>query len=201
MGLDVLCQAPARPREAVLFRGPHTDQLLAAAQKGAELLRLGVGQWPGRRADHVSTVGQGAGIQRIRCGQLACRAGKITDLPRVHDDHGEARCGQGARHGALQTARSFQDNQGGMESLELVHEPRHPTGIVGNGPPRSRGAHGNVQLGFGHIKTDKAGHVNQRNSCRPDLAATGSLAPNNWTGSGSPGRDDPCYAPTSVDQG
>ena len=58
-GLDVLCQALARPRQAVRCRGPHAAQGLAAPQEGAPLLRLGVGQRPGRRADHVGTVGQG----------------------------------------------------------------------------------------------------------------------------------------------
>src|SRR5882672_250254 len=40
-----------------------------------------------------------------------------------------------------------------------------------------------------------------RHSCRPDLADTGSRAPNNCTGSGRPGRDDPRDAPVSADQG
>src|SRR5215831_11999533 len=57
MGLNVLRQAPARPREAVLFRSPHADQLLAAPQEGAQLLRLGVGQWPRRWANRVGKVG------------------------------------------------------------------------------------------------------------------------------------------------
>ena len=91
MGLDVLCQALARPREAVLFRGSHADQLLAAPQEGAQLLRLGVGQGPGRRADHVGKVGQSAGIQGIRLGQLPRGTRTIARLPRVHNDDGEAR--------------------------------------------------------------------------------------------------------------
>ena len=45
-----------RPREAVLGRGPHAAQWLAAAQEGAPGLRLGVGQWPGRRADQVKSL-------------------------------------------------------------------------------------------------------------------------------------------------
>src|SRR5262245_9403510 len=88
-----------------------------------------------------------------------------------------------------------------MEGLHPVHERRYPAGIVGDGPPLSRGAQSNVQLGFGHINTDKTWHVTHTNSCLPDLAHTGSMAPDNWTGSGSPGRDDPRYAPVSLDQG
>ena len=88
MGLDVLCQAPAGPREAILFRSPHADQLLAASQEGAQLLRLGVGQWPGRRADHVGKVGQGAGIQGIRLGSLPRGTRTIARLAWVHNDDG-----------------------------------------------------------------------------------------------------------------
>ena len=123
MGRNVLREALARPRQAVLLRGPHADQLLAAPQEGAQLLRLGVRQRPGRRADHVGKVGQGARIQRIRFGQLARGAGKIADLTRVHDDHGQARRGQGAGHRTLQAARGFQHNQGGVEGhrRELKH--------------------------------------------------------------------------------
>ena len=59
-----------------------------------------------------------------------------------------------------------------------------------------------VGCGYGrHINTHKARHVNHRNSCLPDLAETGSMAPNNCTGSGSPGRDDPRSAPVSTDPG
>jgi hypothetical protein len=38
-------------------------------------------------------------------------------------------------------------------------------------------------------------------ACRPALAETGSLAPDNCTGLRSPGRDDPGSAPVFVDQG
>ena len=40
MGLNVLYQAPTCPREAVLFRGPHADQLLAASQERAMSLHI-----------------------------------------------------------------------------------------------------------------------------------------------------------------
>jgi hypothetical protein len=181
MGGNILREALARPRETVLFRGPHADQLLAASQEGAQLLRLGVGQWARRRADHVGNVGEGAGIPRIRCGQLARRPGKIADLPRVHDDHGYACRGQGTCHRALQAAGGFQHHEGEVEGLKPVHERRHPAGLVGDGPPLPGGAQRKIQLGCGHIHTDKAWHVTHRNSCLPDLADTGSMAPDTCT--------------------
>jgi hypothetical protein len=82
----------------------------AAPEEGAQLLRLGVGQWPRRRADHVGKVGQGAGIQGIRLGQLPGGTRTIARLPRIHHDDGEARRGQRRRGDSLQAAGSFQHN-------------------------------------------------------------------------------------------
>jgi len=110
MGLNVLSQAPTCPCEAVLFRGPHAEQVLAASQERAQFLRLGVGQWPGRRAEHVGTVRQGAGLQGIRLGSLPRGTRKITRLPRVHNDDGEASRGQRRRGDPLQPPGGFQHN-------------------------------------------------------------------------------------------
>ena len=137
---NVRCQARARPRQAVLLRGPYAHQWLAAPKKGAQLLRLGIRQRPRCRAPHVGTVGQGPRIQRIRLRQLARRPGNIPDLARVHDDHGEVRRGQGACHQALQAARGFQHNARGVAGLQLIHTGRHSTGLVGDGPALPGGA-------------------------------------------------------------
>ena len=64
MGNNILRQALARPRQAVLLRGPHDDQLLAAPKQGTQLLRLGVRQRARRWANHVSKMRQRTGIQR-----------------------------------------------------------------------------------------------------------------------------------------
>ena len=67
--------------------------------------------------------------------------------------------------------------------------------------PLPGGAHRHIQLGFRDINAHKTRHVNHRTSCQPDLADTGSKAPDNCTGLRSPGRDDPRSAPVSTDQG
>ena len=197
MGRNILREALARPHEAILIRGPQADQWLAAPQESAQFLRLGVGQRARRRADHVSQVSQGPGIQRLCFGELARRPGTIPDLTRVHDDDGQARRGKGAGHRTLQTTGGFQHHEGRGEGLHPVHERRHPAGIVRDGPPLPRGTQGNVQLGLGHINTEKAWDVTPTHSCPPDLAHTGSMAPGNCPGSRSPGRDDPRDAPVS----
>ena len=161
-----------------------------ASGSGRGVGRITSAQWARARASNASVLRQ-----------LARGPGKIAGLPRVHDDHGKACRGQGARHRALQATGGFEYNQGGVEGLQPVHERRHLAGIVGDGPAFPRGAQGNVQLGFGHINPYKTWHVTHTNSCPPDLADTGSMAPDNCTGSGSPGRDDPRYAPVSADQG
>ena len=126
---------------------------------------------------------------------------KIARLPRVDDDDGEAGRGQRSRGGPLQAPGSFQHNQRGVEGLQLFYERHDATGIVRDGPPLPGGAHRNIPLRFCDINPHTAWHVTQRPSCLPDLAQTGSMAPNNCPGLGSPGRDDPRSAPVSVDQG
>ena len=140
MGRNVLREAPARPREAVLFRGPHDNQLLAAPKKGTQLLRLGVGQRSRRRADHVGKMRQRACIQRIGLGQLPGGAREIPGLPRVDDHDRQARRRQRGRGGPLQAPGGFQHDQGGVEGLQPVHERRDSTGIVGDSPALPGGA-------------------------------------------------------------
>ena len=47
----------------------------------------------------------------------------------------------------------------------------------------------------------KPGTARITNACLPDLAETGSLAPNNCAGLGRPGRDDPRAAPVAAHHG
>jgi hypothetical protein len=44
----------------------------------------------------------------------------------------------------------------GVEGLALVHKPRDPADIVGNGPACPRGAQRHVEVGVGHLKTATA---------------------------------------------
>ena len=171
--------------------------LLAAPQESAQLLRLGVRQragvgritsakWARARASNASVL---ANWPVARAKSRACRGFTTTT-------------GRPAAAKALVAARSrppwllAQSGWGGgpapgpRASLPRWHRWGRPTAL-------QRGA-GNVQLGFGHINTDKTWHVTHTNSCLPDLAHTGSMAPDNCTGSGSPGRDDPRHAPVSA---
>ena len=64
-----------------------------------------------------------------------------------------------------------------------------------------RGAQGDIELGFGDINTNKdllLRHTRLLND--PTLQDTGSMAPDNCTGSGSTGRVDPGSPTVSYDQ-
>jgi hypothetical protein len=89
-------------------------------------------------------VGQGAGIQGIRLGQLPRGTRKIARLAWVHHDDRKARCGQGHRGDSLQPPGGFQHNQGGAEGLQPFHEGHDAIGIVRHGPTLAGGPHGNI---------------------------------------------------------
>jgi hypothetical protein len=63
---------------------------------------------------------QRARIQRLRRGPWPGGARTIARLPRVNNDDGQARRGQGAGPQAFQATRGFQHHQDGVEDLELV---------------------------------------------------------------------------------
>jgi len=201
MGGNVRLEASACPSAAVLLRGAPKSQVLAAPQEGAQRWRLGVRERAWRGAEHVGTRRQRTRLPRLRFGQLPSGACTIARLPRVdHDDRQASRRPRG-RGGAFSAPGGFQHHQGGVERLQPFHEQRDSTGLVGDGPPRSGGAHGNIPLGLRHINPHTTRHVNPKNSYVPALAETGSRAPDTWTGLRSPGRDDPRSAPVSADQG
>ena len=57
-----------------------------------------------------------------------------------------------------------------------------------------------IELGFGHINTNKElGLRHTRLLAGPTLQDTGSMAPDNCSGSGSSGRDDPGSPTVSTD--
>ena len=164
--------------------------MLAAPQR-ARSSASRVGPRPGCRTDHVGTVGQGTGSHRIRFGQLARGPGTIAGLPRCTRLLGGLRRGPGTRHRALQAPSGLRAHSGwGGESAP---SPRAS-------PPRWHHWRrpGRSQRGAGQHPPGLWPHQSLQNRarhayalCPPDLAHTGSLAPDNGTGSGSPERDDP----------
>ena len=187
---------------------------LVPVRRCCAAVRMPMSCWrrPSRaRNSCVWASGSGRGVGRITSAKCAsARASNASVLANCPVARAKSRAGRGlttttgrpAAANAAVAARSrppvaFQHDQRGVEGPQPVHERRDATGIVGDSPALPRGTQGNIELGFRNINTHKTRHVNHRNSCLPDLADTGSMAPNNCTGSGSPGRDDPRSAPVS----
>ena len=100
----------------------------------------------------------------------------------------------------LQAASGLPDDEEGrLEGLDPVHEGQQPLASFGTIHRSQR--QGQCPIGLSPHQSLQNEHALITNSCPPDLANTGSMAPDNCTGSGSPERDDPRYAPVSADQG
>jgi hypothetical protein len=100
-------------------------------------------------------MGQGPRIEGIRLGQLPGRFGKVARLAGINHRHRETGRRQRRHHGPLIATRGFEHNQGGLYSLEPRHQGGNSGVIVGHGPTFSGGPHGNIELGFRHINTNK----------------------------------------------
>jgi hypothetical protein len=156
MGLDIDPQTLGRPTEAVLFCRPHGDELPAPRQQGAQFLRLRVRQGARRRTHGVGKVRQGAGLEDIRLGQLACSFGNVARLAGIdHHDRQTHRC-QGSDHGPLIAPGGFEHHEARGHRLERRDEGGNPRLIIRDRPAVPSRTHGNIELGFGHINTYKA---------------------------------------------
>ena len=121
MRLDVRLEPWGCIPQAVLFGRPHRDQLPPPCQEGAEFVRLGVRQGPGRRPHGLGNMGQGPRVKRLRLGQLSGGCGKVAGLAGIDHRHRNAGRGQRRHHGPLVTPRGFEDNERGLHGLELRH--------------------------------------------------------------------------------
>ena len=100
-------------------------------------------------------MGQRARVEGIGFGQLSGGFGKVTGLAGIDHRDGQVRRRQRRHHGPLVAPRSFENNQGGLQSLESLHQGGHPDVIVGHGPTFARGPQGDIELGFGDIDPNK----------------------------------------------
>jgi hypothetical protein len=154
-GLHLRLAPWGRAPETILFGCPPSHEVPSPCEQSAECLGLRIRQRPGRRPDCLGTVGEGTGLERIRLRQLPCRFGKSTRLARIDNYHGQRRRSKGRNHSPLVAPCRCEDDQRGLHGLKPGHEGDDPRVVIGDGPGCSRGAEGNVSLGFGHIHTDK----------------------------------------------
>jgi len=98
---------------------------------------------------------QGMGVKTIRLGQLARGFGKVTRLAGIDDHDGQAHRGQRGNHGALVAPGRFEHNELRGNLLQSRDEGGDPCIIIGDRPTFSGGTHGDIELGFRYINTDK----------------------------------------------
>src|SRR5204863_3334898 len=174
VGLELRPNAPGGPRQPVLFRREHLDQLPPALEQRGEFLGLGVGQGAGRRPEDLGELCEQLGIEPVGLGQEARGAGEIAHLPRVHDRHRQRGGREGPRHGDFPAARRFQDDQCGCEPAQSRDECTQTGFLMSDRPALATGAHRDIQLLLRHIDTDEEGRGGtHRISSLPGLARCG----------------------------
>ena len=96
-----IAAADATPHFYAVYRVSETppDSAAFAGALHAALLR-----WAERGADALGEAGQDGGIEPVGLGELAGGAGKVTDLPRIGEHHGQADGGERRDDGALDVA-------------------------------------------------------------------------------------------------
>ena len=86
------------------------------AKQGAEFVRLRVGPWPWGWPDGLGNVGQRAGLEGLRLGQLPRGVGKVAGLARIDHRDGQTRRRQRGHHGPLVAPGGFEHNEVGGRS-------------------------------------------------------------------------------------
>ena len=179
MGRNVLRQASSCPCEAVLFRGPHADQLLAAPQRARSSCVWASGRG-GALGGSRRQSGLGRGHQRIRLASWPVAranrepaAGSTTGRPAV------AKAPVTARSRPPKSLPAQSESGGG---LELVHGAVTPMGsfATAHRAPEGRTAMSNWALATS-IPTKHGTSLIQTLSARP---CEYEYALNNCTGSG-----------------
>ncbi len=101
----------------ILLAGEHADELPAAVAQLAELADFRGRQGPDHGGDDLAEVGQDAGVDAVRLGQLPGPLGEAAGLAGVDDDGGQAGGEQGADGGLLVRAGRFKDDAAGRQGL------------------------------------------------------------------------------------
>jgi hypothetical protein len=155
MGLDVRLEPYGRPPETVLFGWAHGHELPPPRQQRTEFVGLDIRQGAAGRTDGLGKMGQRPRIEGSRLRQLPSGFGKISGLARIDHRDGQLGSGQRGDHGSLVSPSGFKHNEGGLDGLESRDKGGDPFIIVRHGPALTRGAEGYIELGFGHINTNK----------------------------------------------
>ncbi|MNJ42041.1 hypothetical protein D3C77_369910 [compost metagenome] len=106
--------------QAGFFRHDHVDDLATASQQIRQLTGIFIWKLANSRFDRSGKLGNDLGIQCIGFRQLACSFGKITDLPRINDNHWKAYSRKLCSRQTLESTCCLQHHQGGVLRLEML---------------------------------------------------------------------------------
>jgi hypothetical protein len=191
---------------------------LVPARRCCSAVRLTIsgGRRPQRaRSAWVWASGRGRGVGRSTSAPCArARASNASVLARWPVARAQSRACRGvttttgspAAAKALVTRRSrppvaASPRRVGWRACSWATRGVTPLGSLGTA---QRSPEGRMALSHWALATSRPlqhGTSLLRNSCRPDRAETGSMAPHTCAGLGRPGRDDPRAAPVSAGQG
>jgi len=144
MHLDPLPQRHDRAMQAVPFGREHAHHLPPACHEVGERAGFVVAQGLDRRPRHLREMGQHAGVERIRLGELADGAREVAGLAGIDDRDGESGHGQGGDDGAFVPAAGLDDDQRRDQAREPVAQVINPRVVVGGGPGVPGRPHGDV---------------------------------------------------------
>ena len=167
-----------RLRAALLFGGPHLDELAAARDEGFELAGLGRRQGAGRDVADLAEVG---GQGPVGLGQFPLGLGELAPWRAFTTASGV----EGDGRQPLVAAGGFHDDELRLQLRELPDQVRDALVVLGHAPRGARGADGYVQPVLGDIDPDEHVLTSRRHRFlrSPFLVDTGSYGPGNCAGS------------------
>ena len=122
--VDAAPKEGRRLRAALLFGGPHLDELAAARDEGFELAGLGRRQGAGLDVADLAEVGGRGGVQTVGLGQFPLGLGELAHVTGVHDGHGQAGGIEGDGRQPLVAAGGFHDDELRLQLRELLDQVR-----------------------------------------------------------------------------
>jgi hypothetical protein len=141
--------------QTVFLGRQHLDELPAAGQQCAHVLRLLIGQCARCGVNGLGEMGQNLRVELVGLGELAGGLGKLAHLARI--DHGDRQTRHRERGSQrqFQATRGLHDDQRWLQILQLLHQLRD-LGLAIAGPHRfAAWAARKIQMVLGDVDADE----------------------------------------------
>ena len=106
------------------------------------------------RADALGKEGDHFGVDGVGLGELAERAGEVSDLARIDDGERQAGAGESGGDRGLEAASGFQHDQRHVERRKTFDETFQSFAVTRDGKGLVRRAQMHIETILGHINTD-----------------------------------------------